>query len=127
VGRWVHPRLLSIGGSWSRGSFALADLAKFILMTLVAVALASMLSGLLTLAGLDPRGTFVSTYVQRNALVVGFVMGFAIIPLIYTLADDALNAVPEALRSASLGAGATQWQTALRVVIPAATSGLFSA
>ena len=39
---------------------------------------------------LDPRGTFVGTYVQRNALVVGFAMGFAIIPLIYTIADDAL-------------------------------------
>ena len=76
---------------------------------------------------LDPRGSFVGTYVQRNALVVGFAMGFAIIPLIYTIADDALSTVPEHLRSASLGAGATPWQTAVRIVIPTAASGLFSA
>ena len=72
---------------------------------------------------LSPFGT----YDQRNALVVGFVMGFAIIPIIYTIADDALSSVPDHLRAASLGAGATPWQTALRVVVPAATSGLFSA
>jgi phosphate transport system permease protein len=65
--------------------------------------------------------------VQRNALVVGFVMGFAIIPIIYTLTEDALAAVPDHLRSASLGAGATPWQTAVRIVIPTAMSGIFSA
>ncbi len=67
------------------------------------------------------------TYVQRNALVVGFVMGFAIIPIIYTIAEDALSSVPEHLRAASLGAGATPWQTAVRIVVPTAMSGLFSA
>jgi phosphate transport system permease protein len=69
----------------------------------------------------------IDTYVQRNALIVGFVMGFAIIPIIYTIADDALTAVPDHLRSASLGAGATPWQTAVYIVIPTAMSGLFSA
>ena len=54
-------------------------------------------------------------------------MGFAIIPLIYTIADDALSTVPGIFRSASLGAGATPWQTAVRIVIPTAMSGLFSA
>src|SRR6266404_794108 len=54
-------------------------------------------------------------------------MGFAIIPLIYTIAEDALSSVPTHLRSASLGSGATPWQTAVRIVVPAATSGLFSA
>ena len=77
--------------------------------------------------GADPRGGVVGTYVQRNALVVGFVMGFAIIPIIYTISEDALSTVPEHLRSASLGAGATPWQTATRIVIPTAMSGLFSA
>src|SRR5690606_10033417 len=79
----------------------------------------------LLVAGFDlsPFGT----YDQRNALVVGFVMGFAIIPIIYTIAEDALASVPDHLRAASLGAGATPWQTAMRVVVPAATSGLFSA
>src|SRR4029434_10557763 len=54
-------------------------------------------------------------------------MVFAILPIIYTIADDALTSVPEHLRSASLGAGATPWQTAVRIVIPTAMSGLFSA
>jgi phosphate transport system permease protein len=54
-------------------------------------------------------------------------MGFAVIPLIYTLAEDALNSVPEHLRAASLACGATLWQTALWVVLPTAISGVFSA
>jgi phosphate transport system permease protein len=54
-------------------------------------------------------------------------MAFAIIPIVYTLAEDALSSVPAHLRLASLGAGATPWQTAARVVVPTAMSGLFSA
>jgi phosphate transport system permease protein len=54
-------------------------------------------------------------------------MGFAIIPIIYTIAEDALSTVPHHLRSASLGTGATPWQTTIRIVIPTAMSGLFSA
>ena len=77
--------------------------------------------------GLDPRGLLLGTYVQRNTLVVGFAMGFAVIPIIYTLAEDALNSVPEHLRAASLACGATPWQTALWVVLPTAISGVFSA
>jgi phosphate transport system permease protein len=77
--------------------------------------------------GFDARGSFVGTYIQRNALIVGFAMGFAIIPLIYTIAEDALSSVPDHLRSASLGAGATRWQTTTRIVVPTAMSGLFSA
>jgi phosphate transport system permease protein len=54
-------------------------------------------------------------------------MGFAIIPIIYTVSEDALTAVPDHLRAASLGAGATRWQTAVRIIVPTAMSGLFSA
>ena len=54
-------------------------------------------------------------------------MGFAIIPIIYTLADDALSTVPNHLRSGALGCGATPWQTAWTVVVPTGMSGLFSA
>ena len=92
-----------------------------------ALALACVLAYLFGALGFDPRGGYVDTYVQRNALVVGFVMGFAIIPIIYTISEDALSTVPAHLRSASLGAGATTWQTAVRIVIPTAMSGLFSA
>ena len=76
---------------------------------------------------LDTRGGLLGTYVQRNAIVVAIGMSFAIIPLVFTIADDALSSVPDHLRSASLGAGATPWQTTVRVIVPAATSGLFSA
>ena len=125
--RVINPRLLAISHRWSRRRFVIVDIARFLLITVLVFALSALLAWLFTLIGIDPRGEIVDTYVQRNALVVGFVMGFAIIPIIYTLADDALHAVPESLRSASLGAGATPWQTALRVVVPAAMSGLFSA
>ena len=125
--RWVNAAFVAASIHWTRPQAALADMGRFLLLATATVLLASTISGLLTAVGLDPRGSFVDTYVARNALIVGVGMGFAIIPLIYTLADDALNSVPESLRSASLGAGATPWQTAVRVVIPTATSGLFSA
>jgi len=83
--------------------------------------------GALLGSGFDPRTSIVGPYQMRNALIVGFVMGFAIIPIIYTLAEDALSSVPRHLREGSLGCGATRWQTAWRIVVPAGMSGLFSA
>jgi phosphate transport system permease protein len=123
----INPWLRAASAEWSRTQRAGLDLGKFLLGTLITVLLAWLLASLLTAMGFDPRGSLVGTYVQRNALVVGFVMGFAIVPIIYTIADDALSTVPEHLRSASLGAGATPWQTATRIIIPTAMSGLFSA
>jgi phosphate transport system permease protein len=67
------------------------------------------------------------TYDQRNSLVVGFAMGFAVIPIIFTLSEDALSSVPRSLTSASLACGASPWQTAWRVVLPTASPGIFSA
>ncbi len=125
--RFVRPVLRDKAGGFSRQKLAVVSLAVFVGAVIATFGLATLLSEGLALVDLDPRGTFVDTYVQRNAMVVGFVMGFAIIPIIYTLAEDALSSVPEHLRSASLGAGATQWQTATRIVIPVAMSGLFSA
>jgi phosphate transport system permease protein len=66
-------------------------------------------------------------YDQRNALVVGWVMGFAVIPIIFTICEDAFSAVPTHLVGASLACGASAWQTAWRVILPAAGSGVFSA
>ncbi|MDR4506335.1 MAG: ABC transporter permease subunit [Candidatus Scalindua sp.] len=66
-------------------------------------------------------------YDQRNAIVVGFAMGFAVIPIIYTIAEDAMNNVPKSLISASLALGAVPWQTAVRIVLPAASPAIFSA
>ncbi|MCG8458864.1 MAG: ABC transporter permease subunit, partial [Holophagales bacterium] len=127
MGRAVNPWMRSRGGQWDRRQFAIADLIKFLAGAAVTFGIALIASSILSGAGFDPRGGYVDTYVQRNALIVGFVMGFAIIPIIYTIAEDALSTVPEHLRSASLGAGATPWQTAVRIVIPTAMSGLFSA
>lgn len=59
-----------------------------------------------------------------NALSPGLVMGIMIIPYITSLSEDALRAVPRALREASYGMGATKFQTAFRVMIPAASSGI---
>jgi len=103
------------------------DFARWIVFILAASGLSLGISALLTFAGYDPRGGVIDTYSQRNALVVGFVMGFAVIPNIYTLAEDALNSVPSHLRAASLAAGATPWQTAMWVILPVAASGVFSA
>ena len=127
LGRYVNPCLSKAAGAWSRPRCAWIELGKFAGGLITALALAAALGGGLALLGFDPRGPLLGTYVQRNSLVVGFVMGFAIIPIIYTIAEDALAAVPDHLRSASLAAGATPWQTAWRIVIPTATSGLFSA
>lgn len=59
-----------------------------------------------------------------NMASAGIVMGFMIIPLVASVSEDALAAVPRALREAALGLGATQLETSLRVVVPAATSGI---
>lgn len=68
-----------------------------------------------------------ASFEQRNSLVVGIAMGFAVIPLIFTITEDALSNVPGQLRSASLALGASRWQTAVRVVLPTASAGIFSA
>ncbi|WP_213877982.1 ABC transporter permease subunit [Pseudomonas sp. dw_358] len=67
------------------------------------------------------------TYDQRNALVVGLAMGFAVIPNIYSIAEDAVFSVPRSLTLGSLALGATAWQTLTRVVILTASPGIFSA
>ena len=72
-------------------------------------------------------GTTGTRYDQRNCLVVGFAMGFAVVPIIYTICEDAMSSVPQHLRAGSLALGATPWQTAIRVVLPTASPGIFSA
>ncbi len=64
---------------------------------------------------------------QRNALVVGFAMGFAVIPTIFTIAEDAIFSVPKHLSDGSLALGATPWQTLIYVVLLTASPGIFSA
>ncbi|MCY3825790.1 MAG: ABC transporter permease subunit [Candidatus Dadabacteria bacterium] len=66
-------------------------------------------------------------YDQRNMLVVGFAMGFTVIPIIFTISEDALSSVPRTLSAGSLALGANRWQTATRIVLPSASAGIFSA
>ena len=106
---------------------ALFDIVKWVFMVAASCLTSYVLALILNATGIDARGGVVGTYVQRNTLMVGFAMGFAVIPIIYTIAEDALNAVPAHLRAASLGCGATQWQTAIYVILPTAMSGVFSA
>ena len=62
-----------------------------------------------------------------NNLSAGLVVGILITPVIATLSEDALSAVPTSLRQASFGLGATRWETAIRIVVPAALSGIIAA
>jgi phosphate transport system permease protein len=64
---------------------------------------------------------------QRNSMVISLALGFAVIPIIFTIAEDALSNVPKSLSAASLALGASRWQTAWRVVLPSAVPGIFSA
>jgi phosphate transport system permease protein len=63
---------------------------------------------------------------RLNAINAGVALGLAVIPIIYTVSEDALNAVPRQYREASLALGATSWQTAWTVALPAALPGVFA-
>ena len=71
--------------------------------------------------------TFGISFEQRNSLVLGFMMGFAVIPVIFTIAEDALSNVPKSLTAASAALGANRWQVVWTVMLPVAASGIFSA
>jgi len=66
-------------------------------------------------------------YDQRNAIVVGVAMGCAIIPIIYSISEEALSNVPKNLIAGSLALGATRWQTLAHLVLISASPGIFSA
>jgi phosphate transport system permease protein len=67
------------------------------------------------------------TFDQRNSLVVGIAMGFAVVPIIFSISEDAIVGVPRHLTLGSLALGATPWQTLVRVVLLTASPGIFSA
>lgn len=72
------------------------------------------------------QDTFGIVY-RLNAINAGIALGLAVIPIVYTVADDALTAVPRSYREASIAMGASAWQTAARVVFPAALPGILAA
>ncbi len=63
---------------------------------------------------------------RLNAITAGIALGLAVLPIVYTVAEDALSAVPSRFRHASYALGASPWQTAWRVVLPAALPGVFA-
>jgi phosphate transport system permease protein len=64
---------------------------------------------------------------RLNAITAGIAMGLSVIPVVYTITEDALTAVPKTYRDGALALGANKWQTAYRVVLPAAFPGIFAA
>jgi len=107
-------------------AFAAAALA---LGAAVSVSLSASIEGLVfggDFAGWLQRRTGLA-YDQRNAVVAGIAMAFAVIPIIFAIAEESLSNVPKTLSAASLALGATRWQTLARVVLPAASPGLFAA
>jgi len=64
---------------------------------------------------------------QRNCIVISFALGFAVIPIIFTMSEDAMTMVPRSLSAASLAMGASRWQTAWKVVLPSASPAIFAA
>ena len=72
-------------------------------------------------------GTLGVVYVQRNSILISFGVGFMVIPMIFTLSEDALSSVPHNMTAASMALGASRWQTLWRVVLPSASPGIFAA
>jgi phosphate transport system permease protein len=66
-------------------------------------------------------------YDPLNSIVVAFGLGFAVIPVIFSIAEDALSNIPHNLTAASMVMGASRWQTLWRIVLPSASPGIFAA
>ena len=111
----------------SKFAAAVSELFRWLVILVLSFGLAWGGAILLQSLGYDARGGVIDTFVQRNALVVAFALAFTQIPLIYSIAEDSLNAVPGYLRSGSLACGASRWQTTMWIVLPTAASGIFSA
>ncbi|UCZ74462.1 ABC transporter permease subunit [Dickeya zeae] len=114
---------------WRRGVSAGWDALLLIPAMLLMLALACWLGPWLDsrLLGQPLWQWMGDRFSQRNTLVAGVALGFALIPLIFSLAEDALFSVPARLSQGSLALGATAWQTLWRVVLPSASSGIFAA
>jgi len=127
-GAWrLVPR--RVRGRLKPGTEAFLLLPIIVVAVWIALALGGLVEAVLMQG--NYRGWILSalglTFDQRNSVVVGLAMGFAVIPIIFTIAEDSLANVPGHLRAGSLALGATRWQTAMRVVLPTASPGIFSA
>ena len=73
------------------------------------------------------EGPLAMQYDQRNSIIIAFGLGFTVIPIIFTIAEDSLSNVPYSMTAASMAVGASRWQTLWRVVLPSASPGIFAA
>lgn len=111
-----------------RGYEFLAAAPVILLAVVTSLVLGPLLEGLL-FGGEFKMWLFNETgarYDQRNNIVIAFALGFAVIPIIFTIAEDALSNVPPSLKAASLAVGASRWQTVWRVILPSASPGIFA-
>jgi len=127
ISRFIYPWIRQRSSKWRHWQTVLMALLLFFVGFFLAGITSTAAAMFLDALRWETRSGIFGTYVQRNTMVVAIGMSFAIIPLIFTIADDALSSVPDHLRSGSLGAGATPWQTTVRIILPTAASGLFSA
>ena len=126
---WIDRRLPVRLRRRLRGRHVLVGLPLVVVGTWIAFAVGEQLLPLLP--GGDVRTWLEQSlgidYSQRNALLVGVAMGVAVIPVIFSLAEDAVSGVPPHLSNAALALGATRWQTLVKVVLLTASPGIFSA
>jgi phosphate transport system permease protein len=73
------------------------------------------------------QGPLGMRYDQRNNIIIAFGLGFTVIPIIFSIAEDSLSNVPYSMAAASMALGASRWQTFWRVVLPSASPGIFAA
>lgn len=128
--------LFGFGWRWARSRFKplnnLSEALAFIPFVLLAGWILLQLSPFIELSlfngdmrsWLNQQGF---SYNQRNALVIGVAMGLAVIPTIYSIAEDAIYSVPRLMVNGAYALGATQLQNTITIVIPAALSGIISA
>jgi phosphate transport system permease protein len=126
---WLWSRLPDGIKSRFDGWYGLLVLPVIVITIWIAFAIGPWLEG--TFFGGNSKAWFLEhwglNYDQRNALVVGLAMGLAVIPTIFSIAEDAIYGVPTHLINGSLALGATPWQTLVRVVLLTASPGIFSA
>jgi phosphate transport system permease protein len=126
---WKQIRTASLLQRTTRG----LEFVVMIPVVILGIYLAFLLSGVaeINLFAGDFKQWLFSTlgvrYDQRNSIIIAIALGFAVIPIIFTIAEDAISNVPRNLTAASLALGASRWQTAWRVVVPSALPGVFSA
>ena len=126
---WKQIRTASLLQRTTRGH----EFIAMIPVVILGIYLAFLLSGLAEVnlfAGDFKQWLFSALgvrYDQRNSVIIAIALGFAVIPIIFTIAEDAISNVPRNLTAASLALGASRWQTAWRVVLPSALPGVFSA